>query len=103
MGVASPKPLPTRAEQDSFIDLCSLPFARLWNKMVFKAGMRAYKGPWRGRMTINEAWDRMHEEIDELRADIEANVDPEIAEFEAADVANFLAVIMDLYREHHGQ
>ena len=97
------KPLPTKEEQDSFIDLCSSPFARLWNKMMYKAGMRAYKGPWRGRMTITEAWDRMHEELEELCTDLHNNVDPEIAELEAADVANFLVVVMDLYREKHGQ
>jgi len=102
------KPIPTQEEIDTFLSACETPFIELWDAMVHKATVRAYKGAWRGRSTILQVWDRIHEELSELQDEIfepsltnlKDNIDYQKVLHECADVANFLVVIQDLVKEH---
>jgi hypothetical protein len=108
------KPIPTPEMVTEFLAICEEPFVELWQAMVDKASARAYKGGWRGRITIDEAWERLFDELKELKYEltsvrfrpleegplgIKPDLDYQKILYEAADVANFLVVLVDLVKE----
>ena len=71
----------------------------LRNRCLMKIKQNREKPGWK-KLTIKEAFDRLYQEIEELREAIDNDSAVYEVYNEAADVANFVAFIMDLYKEY---
>jgi NTP pyrophosphatase (non-canonical NTP hydrolase) len=73
---------------------------RLYNRCLRKLRKNRSKDHWNS-LTIEQAFDRLYEEIAELWEAIQNKESVTKVYDEAADVANFTAFIMDIYKHNN--
>jgi hypothetical protein len=70
----------------------------LYNRCLMKLRQNRHKKHWLS-MSLNDAFNRACEELEELKEAIIENKPVYEVYNECADVANFIAFIMDIYRK----